>query len=137
MGDQVILVVCAIVSSVLTYYLAHDIKQGTIRASAIISLAAGLLSYFSEDYTSLFIHVHFPFVCVGGSFVGMSSSQVGFQYSHMVVGGFIFGMIYWLSNLIFMGYGGSLGTMACISVLMTWSICKLIPRGFTRNPRLK
>ena len=62
------------------------------------------------------------FTAIGASFIGMASSEVLHSYILLFVSGLIFSIIYLNTSRFFNGYGGALGTAACISLIASLSL---------------
>lgn len=67
-----------------------------------------------------------PVVFFGASFAGMSSKEVMKDIRYVALAGLVFGFIFTHTSTLFTGYGGGLGTTACISVIATYGIANLI-----------
>lgn len=79
-------------------------------ASCIVGLLGALVGYWmnSEDLSM---------VIFAGSFVGMTAISLA-SFPIMILAGLACGVIYLLAEPIFVGYGGKLGAMAFVSVLL-------------------
>ncbi|MHA6246634.1 hypothetical protein ACXYMU_01770 [Pontibacter sp. CAU 1760] len=117
-----ILIATGIIAALCTYALNVKLHQGPVRASAGLSLAVGLLFYFFPHLLPAYLTQHIPVVFIGASFIGMVSSNVVSSYLLIGTSGFLFSLIYLNTSSFFAGYGGSLGTAACISLLLTISL---------------
>ncbi|WP_206197809.1 hypothetical protein [Tenacibaculum singaporense] len=112
----------SVLGAFLTFLVSTKYKQGPVRASALLTLfVASTCSLFSEDIAN-----QIPWVFFGASFVGMTSSKLTRNYTSIVFAGIIFGFIYTVSPTFFNGYGGALGTAACISILVIIGLNNLI-----------
>lgn len=120
------------IGALLTYVVAHDLKQGVVRASAGLSLMVGLFFYGFPEILPLELTIDIPIVFLGASFVGMTGSKLVKNRLLILIGGLIFSGIYIASSDVFVGYGGKLGTTACISSLMVFGAGVLIKKLQTR-----
>jgi hypothetical protein len=120
--NELILFITGGIGALSTYIVAHDLKQGVVRASAGLSLIVGLFFYAFPDLVSSELTVEIPLVFFGASFVGMTGSHVVPNRWWMFLGGVIFSGIYLASSNVFVGYGGKLGTTACISSVIVLGI---------------
>jgi Sec-independent protein secretion pathway component TatC len=116
----------SILGAFLTFVVSTKYKQGPVRASALLTLIVAGFCFlfpelFSEDITK-----QIPLVFFGASFVGMTSEKLTRNYTSIIFAGIIFGFIYTVSPTFFDGYGGALGTAACISILVTIGLNNLI-----------
>jgi len=96
-------------------------KLGPVKASTFVSLLFGLIFYLIPKIgaAAQVLPPTIPPVAMGASFVAMSSEKVIPSRKWMLVGGIIFAAVFLLANPTFKGYGGLLGTGACISVVIT------------------
>lgn len=122
MINAIILILSAS-SAVLTHLLHMRFKQGPVRASALLALAVGLIFHCFPIWLSPDLSKHIPLVVIGASFIGMVSSDRLANMLGIVIAGLLFGLIYLHTSRYFDGYGGALGTAACIAVL----VCMAIP----------
>jgi hypothetical protein len=118
LAKEVDIVVITPVAAILTYGLSQFIPSvgmsmvGPVISVSAIGLAFSLLApkFEMEGLVS-------PFFC--GAIVGMSSYAVIAQPVIIVVGGMVAGLLYIASHEIYVGSGGTLGTVAFSSVLIT------------------
>lgn len=94
-------------SALITYFLVQQFKLSAVIASALV----GLLGAFLLPKLAVEIFC--------GSFVGMCSGAVIPKYFELTLAGAIAGLIFYLAKSFFAGFGGKLGTMAFLSVLIT------------------
>ncbi|MCJ8290281.1 MAG: hypothetical protein HRT58_11510 [Crocinitomicaceae bacterium] len=120
------------IGALLTYVVAHDLKQGVVRASAGLSLMVGLFFYGFPEVLPLELTINIPIVFLGASFVGMTGSQLVKNRLLILIGGLIFSGVYIAASNVFVGYGGKLGTTACISSLIVFGVGVLIKKFQTR-----
>lgn len=103
--------------AVSTYYIQ---KMGCtpVIASCLIGLAGALLGYLvdSEDLAM---------VIFAGTFVGMTTVSIA-TLPIMVSGGLLCGILYLLTAPLFEGYGGKLGAIAFISLLVVFFLIQVI-----------
>ncbi|WP_373056199.1 hypothetical protein [Zunongwangia sp. H14] len=112
-------------AAMVTYMANHALNLGAVRASALLSLLTGLFFYIFPDLFGSYLSKHIPLVFMGAGFIGMVSKKV--IDSNLLVGfsGIVFSVIYLNSSRFFAGFGGALGTAACISVLVSVSLAFL------------
>ena len=106
----------------LTFYVSEQLKQGAVRASALLSLLIGLLFYGFPEITNEYLVKNIPIAFIGASFVGMISAKKMANYGLLAFAGAIFSIIYLSKSHFFDGYGGGLGTSAFIALLATLGI---------------
>lgn len=126
--NELILFIVGGIGALLTYVVAHDLKQGAVRASAGLSLIVGLFFYGFPEVISPELTIEIPLVFFGASFVGMTGSHLIKSRLLILIGGFVFSGIYLAASEVFVGYGGKLGTAACISSLVVFGIGVLVER---------
>ncbi|MFH2020152.1 MAG: hypothetical protein ABIJ34_01995 [archaeon] len=112
--DSIILIIASILAAVSTQLVSIKFNQGPVKASALLSFIVALIFFFIKIPLSGTI----PLAFIGGSFVGMSSKVRLPNYLLTAFGGFVFGIIFVNSSKIFAGFGGGLGTTACLSVII-------------------
>lgn len=111
----------SVAAALITWELNNKYKLGPVRASSIVSLIFGLIIYFLK------INSVYGVAIMGASFAGMSTDKVIPNKILMAVCGIIFSLVFYnLSGEVFAGFGGKLGTTACISVVMTLGVVKMI-----------
>jgi len=127
--NELILFAAGGVGAWSTFVVSHDLKQGAVRASAGLSLIVALFFYAFPDLINPELSVEIPLVFFGASFVGMTGSHLVPQKILIALGGIIFSGIYLSAGAIFSGYGGKLGTAACIASLAVVGISILIEKS--------
>lgn len=123
---QGVLVLAAIAGAALTYLASHQLKLGAVVASAGLSLLVGLAFGLPVALPASLAAV--PVVFMGGSFAGMSAQEVINNTWLMAFAGLAFGLIFVHTSQFFGGYGGGLGTTACMSVMMACGLTRLAQR---------
>jgi hypothetical protein len=125
---QIVILFTGVVAAVVTQELSIWRRFGAVRASAIVSLFFSLVVYALPNYDYVLV---IPAVAMGASFVAMSTRGVVPTRRWMTVTGLIFGLVFLFTNPQLEGYGGVLGTGACVSVLMSIGLRRL--SGFLRR----
>lgn len=120
--NEIILIFTGIIAAVLTYLLSIKGKQGAVRASALLSLIVGILFFLLPNILNDYLSYNIPLVFTGASFAGMASPKIISKPWMIGLSGLIFTVIYISSSIFFAGYGGGLGTVACISVLVVFGL---------------
>ncbi|MFO7882031.1 MAG: hypothetical protein R6U52_05795 [Kosmotogaceae bacterium] len=99
-----------------TYFISVYFDLGAIIAAALVGIIAAMTitDYAVEIYC--------------GAFVGMVSPEVLDDFTHIIIAGFVAGIIFYLSRGSFKGYGGKLGTIAFSSwiIMILISKCELV-----------
>ncbi|GLB51795.1 hypothetical protein NBRC110019_08340 [Neptunitalea chrysea] len=120
--NSIILIITGILGAVLTFYVNTHLKQGAVRASALLSFVVALFFYLFPEILNETLSQKIPIVFIGASFIGMVSHKVVNNYIIIAISGIIFSIIFLNTSAFFSGYGGALGTSACISLLTAMSI---------------
>jgi hypothetical protein len=96
-----------VIGGLITFYFSHDIGMGVVIASSLVGILAAMVvpKYSVAAYC--------------GSFVGMSSNALFFNYSEVALASAVAGFVYVLTRDLFAGFGGKLGTIAFIGAAMT------------------
>lgn len=131
--NELILFFTGGIGALLTFIVAHDLKQGVVRASAGLSLIVALFFYAFPDLISPELTVDIPVVFFGVSFVGMMGNHVVKHRWLIFLGGMIFSGIYLVSSEVFIGYGGKLGTTAGISCAIILGLSTLLKPSEVRQ----
>jgi drug/metabolite transporter (DMT)-like permease len=120
--NDLILILIGVLGAILTFYVSESLKQGAVRASALLSLIVGAFLYAFPTVLNAYLTQNVPIVFMGTSFIGMVSAQVTRSYRLLAIAGGLFGIIYIHKSYFFDGYGGALGTLACVTLLFTLSV---------------
>lgn len=107
-----------IIGAVLTYYVNKINKTGTVLASSAIGLIAGLI--LPVIYGGAGGSYAVAVFC--GSFVGMTVIDRLTTEFYLFISSFMGSIIYFYSQVNFVGLGGKLGTTAFASVVSWWGL---------------
>lgn len=116
--EKLILILIGMGGAIATYFVNANLKQGPVRASALLTLPVAAFFYFFPTLCGPFFTQNVPMVFIGSTFIGMVSAQKMSSYVGIALAGLIFSLIYLNTSRFFDGYGGALGTSACISILV-------------------
>lgn len=107
-------------AAVCTYWLHTRFALNPVMASGIVTLAIALAIPLLDGSPEWLRPI--PYAGIGGSFIGMSTRKTMKGVESVMLASLIFGLIFMNSSQFFEGFGGALGTSACISVLTatTW-----------------
>lgn len=102
-------------AGIVTYGMSHDLGLGPVISTSVIALLAHMIApkYSVAAYC--------------GSFVGMTSNLLLYNYREVALASFIAGIIFFLASDVFNGFGGKLGTIALLSTALT---CHSLNRDF-------
>lgn len=114
-----ILLLCSVTATLLTYEINIRFKQGPVRASALIALFVGGFFYFFPNLLPEFYTKNIPLYVIGGTFIGMVSSTVNISYISLILSPILFAVLLHYTSKVFNGFGGALGTTACIALMCT------------------
>ncbi|MCL6217866.1 hypothetical protein [Zunongwangia pacifica] len=129
-----VIIFTGIFGALLTWFINNHRAKGAIRASALPSLIVGLFFYCFPNLLSEYLTRHIPLVFIGSSFIGMVSINIISKWIYVAISGIVFGLIYLNTGTFFNGFGGALGTTACIAVLVAIGLAKLIKhRGIKKK----
>ncbi|WP_113661312.1 hypothetical protein [Pedobacter nanyangensis] len=123
-----ILILVAIIAAMLTFYVNHQLRQGPVRSSALLSLIVAATFYFFPNLLPTELAKNIPVVFIGGSFIGMASKKIIDNYIKLAISGLVFAVIYLNTSSFFNGYGGALGASAGISLLSVLSLPFFTPK---------
>ncbi len=120
--EMLILILVGVAGSLLSYFTNVSLKQGPIRSSAMLTMFVAGFLYLFPGLLSPYLTKNIPYVFIGASFIGMVSTHQ--LSSHLGIGlaGLIFTFIFLHTSRFFDGFGGALGTSACVSILAVMSI---------------
>ena len=115
---QIWQVVSVFIAGTITYGMSHDIGLGPVISTSVVALLAYMIApkYSVAAYC--------------GSFVGMTSNLLLYNYQEVALASFIAGIVFFLTSDVFNGFGGKLGTIALLSTAMT---CQSLNRDFLTN----
>lgn len=119
MTHLTVFVIAAVISTLLTYWLNNTLKQGPVRASALIVLCIGGFFYFFPDVLDSIYTKRLPLYIAGASFIGMLSSTVGVSYFSLLLSPVLFSFLLHYMAKAFDGFGGTLGAAACVALMST------------------
>ena len=124
-----IVIITGIIGATFTFFISEKLRQGPVRASALLSLLVGLFFYCYPDLLSPYLTKNIPIVFFGASFVGMVTPVKKGNYTRLLVAGSLFGIIYINKGRFFEGYGGALGALAFIALLSAMGFSVIISRS--------
>lgn len=119
MEQFLIFAVSSIIATLATYELNIKYKQGPVRASALIALFVGGFFYFFPNLLPEIYTKNIPLYVIGGTFIGMVSSTINISYFSLIFSPILFSVLLHYTSKLFTGYGGALGTTACIALMCT------------------
>lgn len=122
------IIIIAVLAACTTYFISIHLGKGPVLASAIVTLASGiLLPYIFSDGGALLAAV-----ATSGSYAAMVSQEKFPRLRDMVFVGILCGVVFLLTQDVFVGVGGRLGSIAAISGF-TWLGMKKIRKKVKKN----
>lgn len=131
--NEMVIVITGVVGVILTFFCSDHLKMGAVRASALLGLLVGLFFYVFPTIFSPFITKHLPLVFIGASFIGMVSAEVTKNYIKLAIAGGVFGLLYVFKSKFFDGFGGALGALAFVTLIMVLISSVLINRSYRKT----
>jgi len=119
------ILVVSIAAGLATYFINHNLKQGGVKASAIVALLAGIFLpyFFPETGKTLAVMA----ACI--SYAGMSSTKRVANFLEMAIVSILAAILFIASAPVYAGVGGKLGTMGCIAVIAAGGVRHLLSMG--------
>lgn len=107
----IMIILVAALATSLTYLIIHKLKKGPVIASAVVTLLSGILlpSLLPEEGMLL------ATVATAGSYAAMVSKEKFPRLVDMIFVGVLCGIVFILTQEVFVGVGGRLGSIAAIS----------------------
>lgn len=131
--NTALLILTGITAAIGTYYVNNHLRHGAVRASALLSFMVASFFYLFPELLNSTLTKQIPVVFIGASFVGMVSHKVVNNYAVLAISGVVFTVIFLNTSTFFTGYGGALGTSACISLLTAMSLPLLLSKKRVSN----
>ena len=119
---EIILLLTGTIAALSTFIANHTLKLGAVKASAGLSFIVALLCLFFDNIFKEDLAMQIQLVFFGASFVGMVSKEIISKHYLVGLGGLVFSAIYLNTSYFFEGFGGALGTTACISVIIVFGL---------------
>ena len=119
MIDFLIFASASVMATFLTFALNIRFKQGPVRSSALIALIVGGFFYFFPTLLPEIYTKNIPLYVIGGTFIGMVSSSINISYFSLIFSPILFSVLLHYTSKVFNGFGGALGTTACIALMCT------------------
>lgn len=122
-------VACCFLVYWCTYTLNHRCKFGAVKASASIGLILGICFQFciNTHFYEEFLKDYF-LIMMGATFMGMIGKIHQHQLVDFLISSLIFCTLYQHTSHFFNGFGGLLGTIACISILCVFGIERILSK---------
>ncbi|RAV27879.1 hypothetical protein [Sinomicrobium soli] len=119
--EIVVLIVTALAGALSTFYCCRRFMWSPVRASALLSMVVALIFKVFPDVVSPYLNQTIPVVFIGATFIGMVSSRQTTSYLGIGLAAVVYSVILFHTSEYFEGYGGALGTTACVALLVILS----------------
>ena len=116
------LYITGLLGALSVFILNNNFKMGIVIGSALPTLIFVLLIKAFESYLPIELFINAPFIFYGAAFIGMASNKILSSYFLIGIAGLLFTFIYLFTSPFFDGFGGALGTTACICFLAVWGM---------------
>lgn len=120
-------IILAICGAWLTFHLNKNLKLGPVRASGLIAMLVGGFYQLNTWFWDFDLPKDVPFIVIGSTFIGMISSRKHFKNFNLFIAPILFTLIYHNISKELKGFGGALGTAACISLVISIYLRTLSP----------
>jgi len=107
---QILIMILGGVSGAVATWLLQKYGVSAVVASCLVGLTGALIGHLTAN-------THLPMVIFAGSFVGMTALHLT-SLPLTILAGASVGLLYSLTLNLFSGYGGKLGTIAFVVVLV-------------------
>lgn len=131
-----IIVLASLAGACTSFGLGHYRGWPKVLASAFPSLVVYCVVRMLSGLLDPQLAQAIPAAFMGASFCGMSAPPVLVSFRSAGISGLFFALIFSSPVLFFKGYGGALGTMACISVLATAGLRRIVNKSKLRDFRI-
>lgn len=129
--DELILITFALIGSFSTHCLIRYQKWHGVKASSFLSLLTALICRFLILEQTYLVET-LPIIFIGATFIGMVSFKQTSSFVGIAAATLIYCILFFYSSTYFQGYGGVLGTTACVSLLVVLST-----RYFSSDKKLR
>ena len=119
--EFLVLTITALAGALGTYYCCNRFAWSPVHASATLSMIVALFLKIFPDVVSQSLAETIPVVFIGATFVGMVSGRQTTSYFGISLAAVIYSIILLNMSDYFQGYGGALGTTACVALLVVLS----------------
>jgi len=103
------------IGAAMCYFINGNTDLGSVLSASIIGTVASFLPNINKrsDYLK-----KLPAAIYCGVFVGMSSFEIAPSGVYVIAAGIVSGAVFIMSKNLFVGFGGKLGTIAFVGVVM-------------------
>lgn len=119
--ELLVLIITALTGAWITYYSCTRWLWSAVRSSATWSMIVALFFRFFPDLFPAELTRLIPVAFIGATFVGMVSARQTTSYLGIGLAALIYSVILLHTSAYFQGYGGALGTTACVALLVVLS----------------
>ena len=120
-----ILILFVTFGALITFIINSELETGPVIAAAFIGTLASFTPFVFRKSKNKFFN-EIPPAIYSGTFVGMTSVNIGASYVFIILSGFVAGILYVLATNTFVGVGGKLGTVAFGGVAVVFLLSLII-----------
>lgn len=117
MKETLLLILASFLGAIATFIL-RKYEVSSVVASCIVGIGGSLIGHYTKS-------PQLAFIIFAGSFVGMGDYKNFGGIYFVGIAGLLTGIIYQLTNHLFTNFGGRLGAIAFIGVVITYFISKI------------
>ena len=104
----------------LAYLLSEPLSETRgCKIFQSLALIIGGIYQINESFLHYDLPRDIPFLVIGSTFIGMITSRKHYKNFNLFIAPIVFTIIYYNISKEFNGFGGALGTAACISLLIS------------------
>lgn len=119
--DRIILIIVAIFGAVSVQYLIRYKQWSGVRASSLTALLVAVVFKLAFRDSTNYLVQTIPALFLGATFVGMVSARQTSSFISIGLAALLYSLLFIYSGKYYQGYGGLLGTTACVSLLVVLS----------------
>lgn len=116
------LLLLSIIGGSSTFLICRHSKLNKVQASALPTFlfSLGIFLYLKIVPNTAGLDAY-PTVFFGSTFIGMTSNKIA-TLANIIVATLIYGLLYIVTENAFHSYGGKLGLMACIAMIISFGL---------------
>lgn len=113
----------ALIGSLICFYLDSRVELSKVEASVLPTFIFSLVLYLITPILKLdeSLVAHWATVFFGATFIGMTSSKLA-DFKVIAWASIIYVLIYNVTLTSFVGFGGKLGFVACVAVIISLGV---------------
>lgn len=119
--DRIVLIIIAVIGATGVQYLIRYKQWNAVRASSLLALLVAVIFKLAFNGSSNYLVNAIPPLFLGATFVGMVSAKQTSSFISIGLAAVLYSLLFIYSGKYYQGYGGLLGTTACVSLLVVLS----------------